>query len=283
MNYKNAEHIFHEAVKNDLPCLTFEGFEQYPIADHLFTTREGGVSEGIYATMNLSFTRGDVEANVQENYRRVAVALSGKADDIVCSDQTHTTNIRIVSREDCGKGVVSKKDYTDVDGLMTNVPEIILGCFFADCVPLFFLDPVKQVVSVCHSGWRGTVGRIGAKAVELMRKTYGSNPEDVICGIGPSICRDCYEIGEDVAEQFRQFAFRDDILTRDETVPGMDQKYHLDLWECNRRILIEAGVVPEHIFTTNLCTCCNKDKLFSHRGSNGLRGNLGAFIKLRKS
>lgn len=281
MRFSSEDSIFCQVNKNGLPCLVFNGWERYGFQDHLFTTREGGVSEGIYASLNLGFRRGDEPERVLRNYGRVAQALGGTVEDMVCSDQTHTANIRIVTAQDRGKGVVLPRDYTDIDGLLTNEPGIILGCLFADCVPLFLLDPVERVVGICHSGWRGTVAQIGAVAVEKMEKTYGCLQKNIVAGIGPSICGDCYEIGGDVAEEFMRFSFRHAILKKDSVGNGEEQKYHLNLWEANRRILLGAGLLEQNIYVTNLCTCCNREHMFSHRGSGGKRGNLGAFIRIR--
>ena len=157
----------------ELCYLTFPAFTETGLVEHLFSTRMGGVSKGIFATMNLSFTRGDEEAAVQENFRRIAKVMHGKKEDFVCSDQTHTVNIRKVTKEDKGKGVLREKDYRDVDGLVTDEPGIILSCFFADCVPLYFLDTKKKVIGLAHSGWRGTVNRMGREMTAFMEKEYG--------------------------------------------------------------------------------------------------------------
>ena len=141
--------------------LTFPLIEETGAVRHLFSTRLGGVSDGIFASMNLSYTRGDEKAAVDENYRRIAGLLGCEPEDIVCSDQTHTTNIRVVEEKDKGKGIIRPKDYTDIDGLITNVPGIVLATFYADCVPLFFIDTEKKAVGLSHSGWRGTVVMMG--------------------------------------------------------------------------------------------------------------------------
>lgn len=259
--------------------LTFPLIEETGAVRHLFSTRLGGVSDGIFASMNLSYTRGDEKAAVDENYRRIARMLGCEPEDIVCSDQTHTTNIRVVEEKDKGKGSIRPKDYTDIDGLITNVPGIVLATFYADCVPLFFIDTEKKAVGLSHSGWRGTVGRMGQRTIEAMQKAYGTRPEDVVAAIGPSICQDCYEVSEDVADAFyREFHG-----------PGQGEaillskgngKYQLNLWRANQIVLEEAGVLPEKIQVTDICTCCNPAYLFSHRASQGKRGNLGAFLGL---
>ena len=212
----------------------------------MFTTRLGGVSEGEFSTMNLSFTRGDRKCRVEENYRRIGAVLGCGPEDMVASHQTHTTNIRQVTAADRGKGITRLRDYEDIDGLITDVPGILLVTYFADCVPLFFVDIVHRAVGLAHSGW-------------------------------PSNCAACYEVGEDVAGQFsvRRTPGHEIVL------PGRRQgKYQLDLWEANRQNLLAAGVKKERIAVTDICTCCNADYLFSHRASGGRRGNMGAFLGL---
>ena len=159
---------------------------------HGFSTRLGGVIAGYYASMNLSFDRGDRKEAVAENFRRIGEALGVRCEDMVISRQTHTTNVRIVTNADRGKRITRERDYTDVDGLVTNVPGICLVTSYADCVPLFFVDPVKKVIGLSHSGWRGTVGKIGRKTVELMHERFGSDPADILAAVGPSVCMDCY-------------------------------------------------------------------------------------------
>ena len=260
-----------------LPYLSFSSYEALPYIRHMFTTREGGVSKDIYESLNLSFTRGDDETAVLENYRRVAQALGTSIDHIVTSDQTHTTNVRPVGKEDLGKGITRPRDYKDVDGMITDQPGVLLATFYADCVPLYFVDPVHKAIGLSHSGWRGTVGRMGQATVEAMERSFGSQPKDLLCAIGPSICQDCYEVSRDVAEAFI-FAFpthEKEILQA-----GALGKYQLDLWKANESVLTEAGVLKEHIDLAGLCTCCNSSILFSHRASKGKRGNLGAFLML---
>lgn len=259
--------------------LAYPALEETGIVKHGFSTRIGGVSEGIFSTMNLSFTRGDDRDAVMENYRRMAAALGIDVENIVTSDQTHTTNVRVVTGKDAGKGIIKPRDYKDVDGMVTNVPGLVLATFYADCVPLFFVDPVKRAIGLSHSGWRGTVHKMGKVTVETMIRQYGSDPEHILAAIGPSICQDCYEVSEDVAQAFSGEFPADEILKMGrETEEG--QKYQLDLWRSNELVLMEAGIKPEHISRPGICTCCNPDLLFSHRASHGKRGNLGAFLAL---
>lgn len=263
----------------EVPFFTFEHLEKPGLVIHGFSTRMGGVSTGDCATMNLSFERGDLEASVRTNYELLGAAVGFSTDSLVFSRQTHTTNVRVVTEEDRGKGFLRERDYTDVDGLVTNVPGLTLATFYADCVPLFFVDPVHKAIGLSHSGWKGTVGKIGKATVEKMTEQYGTDPKDVLAAIGPSICQSCYEVSEDVILKFRD-AFEEKYWT--ELFYGKeDGKYQLDLWRANELIFEEAGILREHYSTTNVCTCCNPGYLFSHRASKGKRGNLGAFLQIR--
>ena len=264
----------------EVEYLTFPLLNEVKCIRHLFTTRIGGVSEGIYATMNFSYQRGDKKEAVDENFRRIAEIFDTTPEKIVCSRQTHTTNVRLVTEQDCGKGVVCPADYEDIDGLITCVPGIVLCTSFADCVPLYFVDEKNQTVGLAHSGWRGTVNRMGKVMVEAMGAAFGSRPEDITAAIGPCICQDCYEVGEDVAGKVKEgFPGEWEALLKEGKEEG---KYQRDLWEANRRILLQAGVKPKRLAVADLCTCCNSAVLFSHRASNGQRGNLAAFLELRR-
>lgn len=260
-----------------VPLLEFPLLNETGVVKHCFTTRLGGVSKGEFSSMNLSFSRGDERASVEENFRRIAEALKVSPSKFVFTDQTHTTNVRKADRNDAGKGLTRERGYCDVDGLITNEPGLILSAFYADCVPLYFVDPVRRAIGLSHSGWRGTAGRIGRVTIEAMGREYGTRPEDLVCAIGPSICQDCYEVGSDVAETFsKEFSGREAELLKG----GKDGKYQLNLWKANEIVLTEAGVRKERLAVTNLCTCCNPDILFSHRASGGRRGNLAAFLAL---
>lgn len=279
-NIKNRESTIEIKEKYEIPYLTFRHLEETGMVIHGFSTRMGGVSRGDCATMNLSFERGDNEEAVRTNYELFGAAVGFCTDSLVFSQQTHTTNVRVVTEEDRGKGFLKERDYTDVDGLITNVSGITLATFYADCVPLFFVDPVHRAIGLSHSGWKGTVGKIGKITVEMMTETYGTDPKDVLAAIGPSICQSCYEVSEDVIKAFRE-AFEERFWT--ELFYGKeDGKYQLDLWRANELIFEEAGILPGHYSTTNLCTCCNPGYLFSHRASHGKRGNLGAFLQLKE-
>ena len=269
MDYKTVEQV---------PYLSFPILEKTGLVKQGFSTKLGGVSQGKYATMNFTFTRGDNRLHVMENYRRMGKALGVDTERMVLSYQTHTTNVKLVTKEDAGKGIVKERDYEDVDGLITNIPGITLVTFYADCVPLYFLDPIHQAIGLSHSGWRGTVKRMGEVTVKKMEEAFGTKAEDVIACIGPSICKECYEVGSEVAQEFmKRFDKKHwgDILTEKK-----DGKYMLDLWRANEIVLLEAGIKQENIQITDICTHCNSDLLFSHRTTGNERGNLAAFLGL---
>ena len=196
--YKNDTHIFDEKEVEGVLYLSYPLLEDTGIVKHGFSTRLGGVSEGIYHSMNLSFSRGDKDENVRENYRRMAKALGVSEECFVKSVQTHTTNVHKVTEDN------KKEELQDVDGLITNVPGVCLVTSYADCVPLFFVDPIHKAIGLSHSGWRGTVGKMGQVTLQKMTEEYGTRPQDVIAAIGPSICQDCYEVSEDVIDSFRE-------------------------------------------------------------------------------
>lgn len=264
--------------KNHVPYIQFKNLSATGIVKHGFSTRKGGVSTGIFSSMNLNFKRGDDPDAVLENYRRMAAALNMRVEDMVLSDQTHTTNVRVITEEDRGKGILRPQDYSDVDGMITNVPGIVLVTSYADCVPLYFVDPVRKAIGLSHSGWKGTVGHIGQKTVWKMHEVYGSEPKDIVAAIGPSICQSCYEVSDDVAEAFRANFSADEAA--DILLDKGNGKYQLDLWKANWYVLTDAGILPEHLSVTDLCTACHPDLLWSHRKTNGQRGGLSAFLSL---
>ena len=277
--YKNAKHIFEEKQVGDVLYLSYPLLEQTGIVNHGFSTRIGGVSEGIFSSMNLSFSRGDDEASVRENFKRMAEAIGVEPNSLIFAAQTHTTNVRKVTAGDKGKGILYPLDYQDVDGLITNEHGICLTTFYADCVPLFFIDPVHKAIGLSHSGWRGTVGKMGQETLRRMKEEYGTDAKDVIAAVGPSICQDCYEVSEDVIDKFKE-AF-DEKYWSELFYKKENNKFQLNLWKAIEIILLEAGVHRENIAVTNVCTNCNSDVLFSHRATKGQRGSLAAFMALK--
>lgn len=262
---------------NGVMYLTFKAFENAGLK-HGFSTRIGGVSEGIYKSMNLSFSRGDEFDKVMENHRRFAEAVGYDHKSTVLSNQIHEVHVARVGAEDRGKGMDGGIGIEGADGLVTDEPGVPLMTFYADCVPLFFYDPVKKVIAASHSGWRGTVAGMGKVTVEYMCSEMGCKREDILAVIGPSICMDCYEVSEDVAEKFMEtFAegVHDDILRK-----KPDNKYLLNLWNANKHVLLNAGLKPDNITMPEICTFHNPEIMISHRYTDGKRGSLAGVVVL---
>lgn len=275
---KSGANAMQLRKKGEVPYFVFSNLEETHLVRHGFSTRLGGVSKGYFSEMNLSYIRGDNPEHVTENFHRMADAIGFLPESLVLSQQTHTTNLRLVTEEDQGKGFIKPMDYENIDGLITNVPGLTLATFYADCVPLFFVDPVSRSIGLSHAGWRGTLKRMGAVTVARMVEEFHTAPEHLRVAIGPSICQDCYEVSEEVATEFKkEFAKYADERLVYRTKEG---KYHLNLWRANEIALLEVGVRQKYLSVTNVCTCCNPDKMFSHRASHGMRGNLAAFLQL---
>ncbi len=281
MKFKNNSNAQIDDSK-EVPLITFPVLSKIPFLKHGFSTRLGGVSEGFFSTMNFGVDTSpyqDKPEYIMENYIRIAKRIGVDPHSFVISRQVHKTNIRVVDDSDCGKGLYLPTDYEEIDGLITNKPGITLVTKYADCVPLYFVDPVKKVIGLSHSGWRGTVKKIGKITVEAMTKHFLCDPSDIIAVIGPSICGECYEIGAEVAAEF-EAAF--EAKQAQEILKVNDNgKYQCDLWLANQAVILEAGILPEHIHFSGVCTCCNSDLLFSHRRAGAKRGSLAAFLAMK--
>ena len=264
-----------------VPRISYLSLEKYPWLVNAFSTRMGGISTGIYESMNLTFTTGDDPGNVKENFRIFGDSLGISREQMVFADQKHTVNVMQVSSANGGEGIIRERSFSAMDGIMTDEPGVCLVTSYADCVPLYFVDPVHRAIALSHSGWRGTIGNICKNTVEMMHEKYGSDPSEMIACIGPSICADCYEVGNDVADVFID-AYEPDsgvVLPHNGNVPG---KFQLDLTKANFINMKKAGIPDGNISVPDLCTCCNSKYLHSHRGSNGKRGGLCAFLMIRE-
>ena len=258
--------------KDGVMYITFPILERFGLK-HCFSTRVGGVSSGKYSTMNLSYTNGDDNDCVDENFKRICNVIGAEPKNLVFSKQTHTVNIVNITKS--GEIVPP-----DTDGMITNVKGAVLCSSYADCVPLILYDPIKKVIASSHSGWRGTVGEIGRLTVERMSSDYGSNPHDIVAVLGPSICMDCYEVDDVVIREVNKMSI--DIPKKSLTKKG-GGKYQLDLKELCRLTLIKAGVSENNILKSDICTCCNNEYLHSHRATNGERGILCSLAYLSLS
>ncbi len=262
--------------QNGLLYITFPLFDKYGIK-HAFTTRIGGVSEGQFSSFNTGITNGDKYESVYENYRRLCSAIGVDERRLIHTRQTHTNNVRTACEDDIGKGLIKPLDYTDVDGLVSNLEGVGLVTQYADCVPLAFCDVKKRVIATSHAGWRGTAKEIGRITIEKMVTEFGCNTDDIIAAIGPCIGECCYEVDDPVYDALTSIPY----MRKDAIFKKKDNgRYMLNLKETNRIILMNSGIKQENIDVADLCTCCNHKYLHSHRYTGGKRGNLGLVIAL---
>ncbi|PYG89906.1 hypothetical protein LY28_00505 [Ruminiclostridium sufflavum DSM 19573] len=275
-NKVNNENIILNKA-GDLLYIEFKNLKKYSdILTHCFTTRLGGVSGGECSSLNLSFNRNDSKENILKNYGLIADAIGVDFDKMVLSNQIHDNRIRLVQPEDAGKGLIKESDIIGFDGLSTNHAGIPLVTFYADCVPVLMLDPVKKAVTAVHSGWKSTVKNIAYHALMLMKDTYNSNFKDIQVAIGPSICKNCFEVDIEVYN-----CFIDTFSWCNRFTGYRNGKYYIDLQQIIRQVMIDAGVLEQNLVISNICTKCNKDIFFSYRGDKGKTGSLAAIMMLK--
>lgn len=253
-----------------LEYLTAEGIT----APHCFTTRFGGVSRGIFDSMNIAIKEGETEENVRQNLAILGSALGFSLDDIIATRQTHSDIVRVVTDGDCNG--FFHRDYPECDALVTNTPGVALLVFTADCTPILFHDPVTGCVGAAHAGWRGTVQSIAAKTLQAMCVNFGARPEDIRCAIGPNIGACHFETDADVPQAVME-AFGDEAR---QYICRRGDKYLLDLKAINAMVLRRAGAV--HIEISDACTMCDPDTFWSHRVTRGDRGSQGAIIQCKE-
>ncbi len=262
---------------NDLLYVEFRNLKNFgDILVHCFTTRLGGVSEGECSSLNLSFNRNDSRDNVLKNYKILADALKVDFDKMVLSNQVHDNKIKFVDMHDMGKGLTKESDITGFDGLSTNQPGIPLVTFYADCVPILILDSQKKAITAVHSGWKSTVKNIAYEALMFMKDRYGSDMRDLQVAIGPSICKDCFEVDKEVYD-----LFVDKFVWCKRYTEFKDGKYHIDLPGIIRQVLVDEGVPYNNITLSDVCTKCNNDVFFSFRGDDRKTGSLAAIMMLK--
>lgn len=270
--------VFTWQQKNDVLFLTVTAFTETGLVKHGFTSRLGGISQPPYHTLNMSFTVRDVPEKVVENRRRAAEAIGFPLEDLVALQQVHGDRVAVATSEHKGRGALNYETaLPETDAVITREAGVPLSTYHADCVPVFFLDPVTPAVGLAHAGWKGTALKIAAKTLLAMHGHFGTRVEDCLVAIGPSIGPCCYEVDGRVKDIFGQ-AFREAGAFFQATG---EEKWHLDLWEANTRALEEIGVPRRHIFVSRLCTGCRTDLFYSHRKEKGLTGRMAALIMLR--
>ena len=258
--------IFSINCKNGVVYMTSDNIG----TTHAFTTRFGGVSCGVYKSLNLAQRAGDDIEDVKENYNLLCDSLGICTDDIVCSSQVHGINIRVVTRDD--RGFLFKPNPHQADGLITQTPGVALLVYTADCVPVLLYDPVKKAVGAVHAGWRSTVANITGIAVQKMVDEFECSPSNIRAAIGPCISKCCFETDSDVADALYEALDRD----AENCMTKIGSKYFVDLREANRLMLTEAGL--NDISISDECTSCCPDKYWSHRKTQGQRGSQAAVI-----
>lgn len=275
MQFKNKD--ININLKNGVLYFTFPLFENQNNLKHCFSSRIGGVSDGIFKSMNLNAGRGDDPEKVNENIKIICEATSIDKNSLVAGAQTHSVNVRHVTIKHKGIGIYKAKDKTDIDALITNDKNLTLVTFHADCVPIYFYDTKNKAIGLAHAGWRGTVNEIVKEVLNSMNKAFNTQCEDIIAAIGPSIGQCCFEVKEDVATKF--YALKH-LKTENFVKKTNYDKFYINLWEVNKQILLNCGVKPCNIAVSNICTSCYSEILFSHRKSKGKRGTMAAMLCL---
>jgi len=275
---KVLDDSFLAAVKsNRLTYIGIPSLNDFPELVHGFTTRFGGVSQGDFSTLNLNFNRPDPAENVRENYKIIGEKLGVSVHDMVLSHQVHCKNVLPVNRSHAGMGIVRDRSYNDIDGLATDQAGLMLMTLYADCVPVYFYDPVNRVIAVAHSGWKGTLLNIAAETLRVLKDFYCCNPVNIHAAFGPHIGACCFDVDIDVADLFTStFEWAGDYISK---APG--DKRIIDLEGIITKNLVISGVPEENISGCRICTKCHRDIFFSYRGSGGKCGTGAAFLMIR--
>lgn len=262
MLFKNIE---------DRVYLKSEILSKIDTAEHFFTTKTGGYSNGKITGLNLGFRVGDNPDSVKRNYIQISQDFGIPFKKITAAKQVHSADIRIVTETECGYGVNHLDKTFEADGLITNCKNIPIMVFYADCVPILLIDETVGVIAAIHSGWRGTVAKIARTAVLLMNEKFGAQPQNIKAAIGPSIGKCCFETGEEVASNFE-----------DAFVSCLPEgKFKVDLWGANKQMLLETGLSSNNIEILQMCTMCHHELLYSYRAHGGATGRMGALIMLK--
>lgn len=273
-----TESNFFLRTKDVLQWGEFTHFSATGLVSHGFSTRLGGVSPAPYQTLNLGLHTGDQAEKVVENRRRFCDVFQLDISKAVTAEQVHGDAITVVTEREHGRGILAYETaIPHTDALITNTPGIPLLLFYADCVPVYFLDPENRAIGIAHAGWKGTFAHIGAKTVAEMGRVYGTKPDNCLVAIGPSIGPCCYEVDRFVYElAITTFSYAEQLLSL--THP---EKWRLDLWKANQLQLEEIGIPAENIKVAGICTSCNTNMYYSYRAENGVTGRMGALMALR--
>lgn len=245
-----------------IPLLRFTSFPTNNFI-HLSTITEGGVSIGNYSSFNLGLYSGDDESCVQENRKRLSSALGIEKENLITPYQTHQDKAYTIDDHFLSLSTQERlEELNGVDALITNRKGVFIGISTADCVPVLLYDPKKHVAAAIHAGWRSTVAHIVSKTIVKMHTDFGCKPKDIVAGIAPSISAEMFEVGDEVGETFKQAGFNLDKISYRNKDTG---KLHIDLSLTNKLQLENAGILPENIEISGICTYSHPDKFFSAR------------------
>lgn len=264
----------HIIEKNGVVYLKFKALDDMDFVNMAISTRHGGVTKGEeLGTLNLGTSTDDSLENIVKNYEIFSASAGFTAQNIVTTRQTHGSNILVATIDDAGKGVYRERDYESVDAIVTNEKNLPIAIHSADCIPVTIIDIKNKAVGSAHCGWKGTFNSLASLTYKKMKELFST--KDAICLIGPGICRNCYEVSEDLYLKFlNKFGFEDAIFYK-------NGKFYLDLPLINKHILEKEGL--ENIVISDLCTCCNKEHLYSHRGLGPKRGIMATITEIKEN
>lgn len=268
--------MFRFSKRGTVEYLESTALSKWDFIVHAFCTRWNGVSEGHCASLNVSVREGDRSSSVRRNWEIIATAFNLRAEQFFVVNQVHGNGVLVVDHTNIG---TLKQQPHQVDAIITDLPGLAIGIKTADCVPVFVADIAKRIIGVVHAGWRGTALNIAAKTVKTFTETFSSRPQDMIAAIGPAIGPCCYEVDEDVFNAVTMNGNWESAFTP----CGEEGKWMLNLSSVNACQMIQAGIPPDNILSSDVCTSCRKDRFFSHRGEEGKTGRQANFIMLKQN
>lgn len=268
------------SLTKDKGLMGYESLKAYPEVAHFVTTRRGGTSKGTYGSFNCSPYTNDSCVNVNRNQYELFQRMEHQIKELLIPEQVHGCESLIIGEsffEDSQE--MRRRVLQGMDALITNVPGYCVCVTTADCVPVLLYDRKRQVVAAVHAGWKGTVKHIVSNVMEHMKEKFGTQGEDVVACIGPSISLESFEVGNEVYEAFEESGFDMPLISAKKKETG---KYHIDLWEANRMELLHAGVPAEQIELSGICTYIHHDEFFSARRLGIDSGRILSGIMIRK-
>ena len=270
IKYSNDKRVFNIHTEG-IPYLSVDMLDEMGVPN-LYSTRflsydeeTGKGTEGIRTALMKGDDLSEAVPHIAKMRDRLARQIGSSIEYECITDQKHTNYVHVAKEEDVNIRWPERKPLhmQYVDGIVSDIPNVLLTVFGGDCPPVYIVDPVRKAIGLVHAGWRGTLGRIPEVAIAQMVVHFGSDPSDMYAAIGPGVCRDCYEMGDEIYDEFEEQWGRDDAERILKRYPS--GRYHLDLREANRMTLLRAGVPEDHISVSNVCTACNADKLYSYR------------------